>query len=80
MICQVCFVSSFFRNVGVQLILLCILGVEMHVKCTLSFATSVSSWLLLPNHCHHQKSLQAVNAGEGVEEREPSCTVRGDAN
>ena len=29
---------------------------------------------------HHQKSLQAVNAGEGVEEREPSCTVRGDAN
>lgn len=53
MICQVCFVSSFFRNVGVQLILLCILGVEMHVKCMLSFATSVSSWLLLPNHCLH---------------------------
>ena len=26
------------------------------------------------------KSLQAVNAGEGVEKREPSCTVGGNAN
>ena len=26
------------------------------------------------------KSLQIINAGEGVEEREPSCTVGGNAN
>ena len=27
-----------------------------------------------------QKSLQTINAGEGVEKREPSYTVRGNAN
>ena len=32
-----------------------------------------SGWLL-------SKSLQAVNAGEGVEKREPSYTVGGNAN
>ena len=26
------------------------------------------------------KSLQAINAGQGVEKREPSCTVGGNAN
>ena len=29
---------------------------------------------------HHQKSLQTVNAGEGVEKRERSCTVGGNVN
>ena len=33
----------------------------------------VSGWLL-------SKSLQAINAGEGVEKREPSYTVGGNAN
>ena len=28
----------------------------------------------------HQKNLQTVNAGEGVEKREPSCTVGGNVN
>ena len=32
-----------------------------------------SEWL-------RSKSLQAINAGEGVEKREPSCTVGGNAN
>ena len=32
-----------------------------------------SGWLL-------SKSLQAINAGEGVEKREPSYTVGGNAN
>ena len=32
-----------------------------------------SEWLL-------SKSLQAINAGEGVEKKEPSYTVGGDAN
>ena len=31
------------------------------------------------NGCH-QKSLQTINAGEGVEKREPSYTVIGNAN
>ena len=26
------------------------------------------------------KNLQAINTGEGVEKREPSCTVRGNVN
>ena len=29
---------------------------------------------------HRDKSLQAINAGEGVEKREPSYTVGGNAN
>ena len=35
--------------------------------------THQSGWLL-------SKSVQAINAGEGVEKREPSYTVGGDAN
>ena len=34
---------------------------------------SLTGWLL-------SKSLQAINAGEGVEKREPSYTVGGNAN
>ena len=29
---------------------------------------------------HHQKNLQTINAGEGVEKREPSCTVPWNVN
>ena len=29
---------------------------------------------------HHQKHLQTTDAGEGVEKREPSCTVGGNVN
>ena len=29
---------------------------------------------------HHQKNLQTINAGEGVEKREPSCTVGRNVN
>ena len=29
---------------------------------------------------HHQKSLQTINAGEGVEKREPSHTAGGNLN
>ena len=29
---------------------------------------------------HHQKNLQIINAGEGVEKKEPSYTVRGNVN
>ena len=36
-------------------------------------STSLIIWLL-------SKSLQAINAGEGVEKREPSYTVGGNAN
>ena len=35
--------------------------------------TWIAGWLL-------SKSLQAINAGEGVEKREPSYTVGGNAN
>ena len=29
---------------------------------------------------HYQKNLRTINAGEGVEKREPSCTVGGNVN
>ena len=47
MICQVCVVSSFFRNVGVQLIFLCVLSVEMHAKlCNISQLLAPLAWSL----------------------------------
>ena len=36
----------------------------------------ISHWSEWPS----SKSLQTINAGEGVEKREPSCTVGGNAN
>ena len=44
---------------------------EMQIKITMRYY--LSEWL-------RSKSLQAINAGEGVEEREPSYTVGGNAN
>ena len=46
---------------------------EMQIKTTMRYISRQSEWLL-------SKSLQAINAGEGVEKREPSYTVGGDAN
>ena len=43
---------------------------EMQIRGTIA---RQSGWLL-------SKSLQAINAGEGVEKREPSYTVGGNAN
>ena len=45
---------------------------EMQIKTTVSTITHWSKWL--------SKSLQTINAGEGVERREPSYTVGGNAN
>ena len=46
---------------------------EMQIKTTMSTISRQSEWLL-------SKSLQAINAGEGVEKREPSYAVGGNAN
>ena len=46
---------------------------EMQSKPQSGTITCQSGWLL-------SKSLQAINAGEGVEKREPSYTVGGNAN
>ena len=32
------------------------------------------------NGHHHQKIYQTINAGEGVEKKEPSCTAGGNVN
>ena len=45
---------------------------EMQIKTTHAISRQ-SDWLL-------SKSLQAINAGDGVEKREPSYTVGGNAN
>ena len=34
----------------------------------------------LPTSAGSSKNLQTINAGKGVEKREPSCTVGGNAN
>ena len=46
---------------------------EMQIKTTMRYHLTQSEWL-------RSKSLQAINAGEGVEEKEPSYTVGGNAN
>ena len=46
---------------------------EMQIKTTVGTILHQSEWLL-------SKSLQTINAGEGVEKREPSYTVGGNAN
>ena len=46
---------------------------EMQIKTTMRYQSRQSEWL-------RSKSLQVINAGEGVEKREPSSTVGGSAN
>ena len=47
--------------------------VEMQIKTTIGITSHQSEW---PS----SKNLETVNAGEGVEKREPSCTVGGNVN
>ena len=47
---------------------------EMQIKTTMRYITS--HWSQRPS----SKNLQTINAGEGVEKREPSCTVGGNVN
>ena len=46
---------------------------EMQIKTTMRYHFTPVRWL-------RSKSLQAINAGEGVEKREPSYTVGGNVN
>ena len=46
---------------------------EMQIKTTMRYISHQSEWL-------QSKNLQAINAGEGVEKKEPSYTVGGNAN
>ena len=46
---------------------------EMQIKTTVRYISHRSEWLL-------SKSLQTINAGEGVEKREPSYPFGGNAN
>ena len=46
---------------------------EMQIKTTVRYHLTPSEW---PS----SKNLQTINAGEGVEERETSCTVSGNVN
>ena len=59
-------------------------------RCTDGYSTSFIRELQIKNHNEvpfhtsqngcYQKCLQTINAGEGVEKREPSYTVGGNAN
>jgi len=46
---------------------------EIQIKTTIKSISYQSEWLL-------SKSLQTINTGEGMEKREPSYTVGGNAN
>ena len=46
---------------------------EMQIKTTIRYHLT---WVKWPS----SKNLQTINAGKGVEKREPSCTVGGNAN
>ena len=46
---------------------------EMQIKSTVRYHLHQSEW-------SSSKNLQTINAGEDVEEREPSCTVGGNVN
>ena len=46
---------------------------EMKIKTTMRYPSHQSEW---PS----SKNLQTINAGEGVEKREASCTVGGNVN
>ena len=47
----------------------------MQIKTTMRHHLTLNS-----QNSHHQKNLQTINAREGVEKREPSCTFGGDVN
>ena len=42
--------------------------------------TTMRYHLTLAQNDHHQKSVQIINAGEGVEKKEPYYTVGGNVN
>ena len=46
---------------------------EMQIKTTMRYHLTPAEW---PS----SKSIETINAGEGVEKREPSCTVGGNVN
>ena len=46
---------------------------EMQIKTTMRYPSHWLEWASSEN-------LQTINAGEGVEESEPSCTVGGNVN
>ena len=47
---------------------------EMQIKTTMRYHLTPGQ------NGHHQKNLETINAGEGVEKREPSFTVGGNVN
>ena len=47
---------------------------EMQIKTTMKLSPHTGQ------NEHHQKNLQTINAGEGVEKKEHSCTAGGNAN
>ena len=53
---------------------------QHHLLKRLSLIHCIFLPSLLKIRCPQVKSLQAINAGEGVEKREPSYTVGGNAN
>ena len=53
----------------------------MQIKTTMGYhVTPVRMGIIKKSTNKRKKNLQTINAGEGVEIREPSCTVGGNVN
>ena len=68
-------INSAAMNIGVHVPLSVLVSLwnSLVAQMVKNLCARQSGWLL-------SKSLQAINAGEGVEKREPSYTVGGNAN
>ena len=53
---------------------------EMQIKTTMRYHFMAVRMAAIKKSTKKKKSLQTINAGEGVEKREPSYTVGGNAN
>ena len=57
--------------------------IEMQIKTTMRYHLTLVRMAIIKTSTdeqQQQKNLQTINAGEGVEKREPSCTVGGTVN
>ena len=56
------------------------LGQEDPLEKEMATHSSILAWRILWTEWPPSKSLQTINAGEGVEKREHTCTVGGNVN
>ena len=56
------------------------IGIEIYILICIKWITNKNLLYKKINKIKFKKNLQAINAGDSVEKREPSCTVGGNVN